>query len=439
MSSGNSTSFKYVVLGGGLGAGYAAREFVKRGLVPGELAIVGAEHELPYERPALSKAVLFNPKVRLPGFHTCVGSGGDRQNRDFYETHGIAMMLGENVVSADLVAKTLVTESGKTIVAKKALILATGASPVRLDMLPGANLKGVMYLRDYSSALALYDALHQNIGKTVLMIGGGYIGMEVAAAAATVGCKVRMIFPEDHLMPRLFTPEIASHYQAHYAAKGVELLMGGRICKEFLDDGTGAVRGVRVCRADEDTVVEGSLVVVGVGAKPNTGLFADQLKMDGRGGIVVDSSMKTSLDGVYASGDIVTFPLKMAGARLQRMEHVSHARSSATHAVKSIFGSVDEYDYLPYFYSRVFALSWQFYGDNRGDCVLIGDFAPKLAAFWIEGGKVVGVFFESPSEQDTEAMQIIARTCPSVDTTALKLAASADEALAIVKKAAGLD
>jgi NAD(P)H-nitrite reductase large subunit len=102
-------------------------------------------------------------------------------------------------------------------------------------MLPGANLKGVMQLRDYCSALALYDALQKTIGKTMLMIGGGYIGKEVAAAAATVGCKVRMIFPEDHLMPRLFTPEIASQYQGHYEAKGVELLMDGRICKEFLD------------------------------------------------------------------------------------------------------------------------------------------------------------------------------------------------------------
>jgi monodehydroascorbate reductase (NADH) len=79
-------------------------------------------------------------------------------------------------------------------------------------MLPGANLKGVMHLHDYCSALALYDELQKNIGKTVLMIGGGYIGKEVAAAAATVGCKGKMIFPENHLMPRLFTPEIASQY-----------------------------------------------------------------------------------------------------------------------------------------------------------------------------------------------------------------------------------
>ncbi len=432
ISSMSTASYKYVVLGAGNSAGYVAREFKARGVAPGELCLVGEEPVHPYERPALSKAVLMKDNVRLPGFHTCVGGGGERQTPEWYADNGIETMLGEKVTSVDLKSKSITTESEKTITATDALILATGASPIYLSRLEGANLDGVMYLRDNDQALKLYDALQKTKGKTVIVVGGGYIGLEVTAAAVTVGCKVKMLFPEEYVMPRLFTPEIAALYEKVYKDKGVEFLNNGRLCKAFVGNSEGKVCGVKFCKDEVEDVVDGDLVVVGVGARPNTLLFKDQLKMDARGGVQVDGKLQTSVPGVYAIGDIATFPLKMYGGRPVRMEHVVNARQTAKHAVGAIYGDTDDYDYLPYFYSRVFDLSWKFYGDSKGECLVVGGFDPKLLAVWVDEGKVNGVFMESPSDEDVAAMQKIARERPEIDVAAFKSSGDIDSAMKIM-------
>lgn len=258
--------------------------------------------------------------------------------------------------------------------------------------------------------------------------------MEVAAAAAIVGCKPKMIYPEEHLMPRLFFDSLAEKYEQFYQSKGIKFFSNGRLCEAFLGDDSGKVRGIRVCKDDKKEDISGSLCVVGVGARPNVSLFEGQLEMD-KGGIKVDSSFKSSNPDVYAIGDIATFPLKKYGGKSTRMEHVAHARQSATHVIKALFGSTEEYDYLPYFYSRVFNLSWQFFGDNVGEPYLFGNMEPKLSAFWIDGSQVNGVFMESPNEEDTAAMKAIATKQPTVDMAALKAATTADEALKIVANA----
>lgn len=427
-----TATYKYVILGAGNSAGYAARQFVQDGsLKPNDLCLVGAEPYHPYERPALSKAVLMKKAVRLPGFHTCVGGGGDRQAPEWYQEHGIVTVLGKPVVAVDAANKQLTLEDGQLITASHALILATGADPIKLTRTEGHNLNGIHYLRDNDQAVALYDALQANIGKTVIVVGGGYIGMEVSAAALSVGCKVKMIFPEAHIMPRLFTPEIAVHYEKVYEEKGAVLLKNGRLCKAFLGDDDGNIRGVRMCQNGQgDIEEEGSLVVVGVGARPTTALYKDQLEMDERGGIVVDSSLKTSVDGVYAIGDIATFPLKIYNDRPVRVEHVKNARQSAAHAVKAIVTpAADPYDYLPYFYSRVFHLSWQFYGDNVGECIVVGDFNPQLLAVWVqEDGNVKGIFMESPSAEDSGNMTKIAREGKIIDKDEFKKSSSVEDA-----------
>ncbi|CAN8075493.1 unnamed protein product [Agarophyton chilense] len=429
MASAAST-FKYVILGAGNAAGYAARQFVQSGLKPDELCLVGSEPYYPYERPALSKGVLMNPKARLPGFHTCVGSGGDRQPPEWYKQHGIASKLGKPVVKFDAAAKTVVVEGGETVCATEALILATGAQPIQLTKTEGHNLKGIHYLREYDQGVALADALQANKHKWVMVVGGGYIGMEVAAAALTVGCKVKLVFPEDHLMSRLFTPEIAAHYEKVYQEKGVVFLNKGRLCKAFLGDADGHVRGAKICQEGKpDFDEEASLVVVGVGARPETALYKDQLLMDERGGVITDPSLRTSVGGVYAIGDIANYPLKMYGNRPQRTEHVQNARETAAHAVKAIMNDNSEsYDYLPYFYSRVFDLSWQFFGDNVGECVVVGDFDPQLLAVWVKDGKLIGVFMEHPSDDDTANMKKVARSQPAVDVDALGKSSSVEEA-----------
>lgn len=424
-----TSTYKVVVLGGGNAAGYVAKSLVEAS-PDTSLCIVGREEVLPYERPALSKAFLFaDPPARLPGFHTSVGGGGVRQDAAWYADAGVDVKLSTEVTGVDVATKTLTTAAGDTVVAEDALIIATGAAPIALTKTPGWELDGVYTLRENAEGLRLYDALKAAKGEPVVVVGGGYIGMEVAAAAATMGCQVKMIYPDKHMMPRLFTPEIASHYEKYYTDKGIELLYDGRLCEEILGDDDGKVRGVIMCKDGEKTEVAAKVVVVGVGAKANTQLVEGAVDMEA-GGIKVNGSLESSAAGVYAIGDVATFPLAMTGG-MTRMEHVQNARETAAHAVASILGKASgDYDYLPYFYSRVFDLGWKFYGRNEGTSVTVGNLKDGLASVWVDGGKAVGVFMEGGSDADTAAMVALARKCPAVDVEALKAATSAAELLA---------
>lgn len=426
-------TYKYVIIGAGNAAGYAARQYVSLEGPVNSLCIVGEEPALPYERPALSKAVLTNPKVRLPGFNTCVGGGGDRQTADWYAEKGIQTITSGKVTSVDTSSKSAKLEDGKTVTATDAMIVATGAVPIHLTRTPGHDLSGISYLRNNADALKLYDELQAHIGKKVAIIGGGYIGMEVAAAAVIVGCEVTMIFPEAHMMSRLFTAEIAQPYEDFYKGKGVTFVNDGALGKAFLPDDSGtAVRGVLVGREGQpDEEVPASLVIVGVGARPETNLLKGQVDTDERGGVLVNGSLETSAKGVYAIGDIASFPLKLYNDRVARMEHVQNARDMATHVMNAVVsGDKSAYDYLPYFYSRVFNLSWQFFGDNAGLCSVVSEFDgqalldwteakgkhPQMIAIWTNADSVLqGVFMESPTADDTANMKRVARERPTVD------------------------
>lgn len=443
----STDSFKYVVVGAGNAAGYVARHFVLNDAPPNSLCLIGAEPVLPYERPALSKAFLTNDAVRLPGFHTSVGGGGDRQTAEWYESKSISTILAQSVTEFDASSKAVTLADGRVISATDALIFATGAAPIVLSRTPGHDLRGIHYLRDNADGLALADALRANVGKKVVVIGGGYIGMEVTAAAVTVGCKVTMVFPEDHMMPRLFTPEIAAAYEQVYKDKGVAFVNGGYLGKAFLGDG-GDVRAVAVAGPDgADLEIEASLVVVGVGARPNTALLKGKVELDERGGALVDGALQTSQPGVYAIGDIATFPLRMYDNRRARMEHVQNARDMAAHVANVVCkGATEAYDYLPYFYSRVFHMAWQFFGDNQGECHVVSELDaatlrewkgegkhPQMLAVWVEkGGALQGIFMESPSPDDTANMKRIARERPVVDVDAFNKCTTVEAAWKVI-------
>jgi len=277
MSSAESKNYKYLILGGGNAAGYAARALVAKGVGKSEAAIVSREEVAPYERPALSKAFLFaDPPARLPGFHTCVGGGGDRQAPEWYEENGVDLILNEEIASADLGDKKLTSKAGTEFGFDK-LVIATGCSPIILSKLEGAGLKGIHYLRENADALQLYDSLQAHKGEDVLVIGGGYIGMEVAAAAAIVGCKPKMIFPDSHMMSRLFSASMADKYESFYREKGIEFYKNGYRCEAFVGDEDGNLSGVKVSLDGKEEVIPGKICIVGVGARPNSHLFSDQV------------------------------------------------------------------------------------------------------------------------------------------------------------------
>ena len=215
------------------------------------------------------------------------------------------------------------------------------------------------------------------------------------------------------MMSRLFTPDMADYYERFYASKGIHFEKNNVVTAfEAGADGRVAAAVLR-----SGARVPCGLVVAGTGARPRTALFEGQLKTADRplGGILVDATLASSHPDVFAAGDVAAFPLQREGGRLVRQEHVVHARQSAAHAMRGMMGAPGTYDYLPYFYSRVFSLSWVFYGRQAGEVATFGDLgqAGKWGAFWVEGGKCVGAFLESGSPEENAAVKKVAETCPA--------------------------
>ncbi|KAL2528970.1 putative monodehydroascorbate reductase [Forsythia ovata] len=410
-------AFVYVILGGGVAAGYAAHEFVKRGVSQGELCIVSEELVAPYERPALSKGYLLpEAAARLPSFHCCVGANEEKLTPKWYKEHGIELILGTRVKSADLKRKTLLTATGETI-SYKFLIVATGARALKLEEfgVNGLDADNVCYLRDLADANKLVDVMKSCGGGNAVVIGGGYIGMECAASLVINKLNVAMVFPEAHCMARLFTPKIASYYEEFYESKGVKFIKGTMLSSfDFNSDGK-----VTAVNLKDGNKLPADMVVVGIGIRPNTSLFEGQLTMD-KGGIKVNGKMQSSNSSVYAVGDVAAFPVKIFG-ETRRLEHVDSARKSARHAVAAIMepDKTGEFNYLPFFYSRVFTLSWQFYGDNVGDVVHFGDFmGNSFGGYWINKGHLVGSFLEGGTKEQYEAIAQTTRLKPAIQDSA---------------------
>ncbi|XP_040990286.1 monodehydroascorbate reductase, chloroplastic/mitochondrial isoform X2 [Juglans microcarpa x Juglans regia] len=437
---------EFVIVGGGNAAGYAARTFVEHGMADGRLCIVSKEllalffsqAYAPYERPALTKAYLFpldKKPARLPGFHTCVGSGGERQSPEWYKEKGIEMFYEDPVTSVDIEKQTLMTNSGK-LLKYGSLIIATGSTTSRFPEKIGGNLPGVHYIRDVADADSLISSLER--AQKVVVVGGGYIGMEVAAAAVGWKLDTTIIFPESHLLQRLFTPSLARRYEELYQEYGVKFLKGVSI-KNLEAGPDGRVAAVKL---GDGSTIEADTVIIGIGAKPAVSPFESVHLNTTVGGIQVDGQFRTSIPGIFAIGDVAAFPLKIYD-RIARVEHVDHARRSAQHCIKALLSAqTHTYDYLPYFYSRVFEYEgsprkiwWQFFGDNVGETIEIGNFDPKLATFWIDSGKLKGVLLESGSTEEFQLLPKLARRQPFVDKSRLQNASSVEEALEVARTA----
>ncbi|CAK9155058.1 unnamed protein product [Ilex paraguariensis] len=410
-------AFVYVILGGGVAAGYAALEFVKKGVSHGELCIISEEAVVPYERPALSKGFLLpEDPARLPSFHTCVGSNEERLTPKWYKENGIELVIGTRVKSADVRRKTLLTATGETI-SYQILIIATGARALKLEEfgVTGSDAENVCYLRDLADATRLVNVMQCCSGGDAVVIGGGYIGMECAASLVINKINVTMVFPEAHCMARLFTSKIASYYEDFYKSKGVKFIKG-TVLSSFDFNPVGKVTAVNL---RDGSRLPADMVVVGIGIRPNTSLFEGQLTLE-KGGIKVNGRLQSSNSSVYAVGDVATFPVKLFG-ETRRLEHVDSARKSAKHVVAAIMepDKIGEFDYLPFFYSRVFTLSWQFYGDGVGEVVHFGDFSGNtFGAYWVSKGHLIGSFLEGGTKEEYEAIAKATRMMPAIEDLA---------------------
>ncbi|KAL8248695.1 hypothetical protein R6Q59_005563 [Mikania micrantha] len=424
--------FVYVILGGGVAAGYAALEFAKKGVSHGELCIISDEPVAPYERPALSKGFLHpEAPARLPGFHTCVGANEERLTPTWYTKHGIELMLGTRVEFVDTRSKTLHTTT--EFITYKFLIIATGARALKLEEMGinGSNAENVCYLRDLGDATKLVNMMGMWRGGNAIVVGGGYIGMECAASLVMNKINVTIVFPGSHCMGRLFTPRIASYYEDFYKSKGVNFIKGTSL-SSFVFNSQGKVTGANL---KDGRCLQADMVVVGIGARPNTSLFEGRLTFE-NGGIKVNSQMQSSNPSVYAVGDIASFPIKLFGDA-RRLEHVDAARKTAKQAVCAIMEpkTISDLDYLPFFYSRAFTLAWQFYGDSVGEVIHFGDFSGgKFGAYWVNNGRLVGCFLEGGENEEYVAVANAIRLKPVVSDLGGLERAGLDFVMAVSRK-----
>jgi NADPH-dependent 2,4-dienoyl-CoA reductase/sulfur reductase-like enzyme len=369
-----SQNEKFVIVGAGL-AGASAAETLRSEGFDGSIDLIGAEPHRPYIRPPLSKEYL---------------SGKDELEKafvhpeDWYATNNVNLRTGTTASSVDKVAHTVTLSDGESIHYDK-LLLTTGSSPRRLP-LPGTDLDGVYYLRTLDDSKALHSILEAG-GKRLVLIGSGWIGMEVAATAKTLGNDVTILERDPIPLAVALGDDLGQMFADVHEKQGVILRMSLTVAS--IVGAEGRVTGVRI---DGGEVVPADLVLVGIGAIPNVELAkAAGLEVDN--GIVTDQSMRTSDPDIYAAGDVANAYHPVAKMRL-RSEHWANALKGGPVAAKAMLGQSVSYDEIPYFYTDQFDIGMEYSGfgpmTKGAELVYRGDpDSHEFIVFWLAGGKVV--------------------------------------------------
>jgi NADPH-dependent 2,4-dienoyl-CoA reductase/sulfur reductase-like enzyme len=345
-----SRSVKYVLIGGGVAAGQAAKQ-IREADASGPTVIVGQEPYVPYDRPPLSKEFLRGDKPREQLFFDPPA---------FYRDHGIELVLGVAVREMDTARKTVRLTSGEVIAFEKALI-ATGGRPVQLKI-PGANLPGVHYLRTLDDSAAI--AAEAKPGRRAVIVGGGFIGLELAASLTQKGVHVAVVEAAPHVWARFADATLAGFFQDYCARKGVVFHTSERV-SEIRGDGRPAAVVTR-----DGLELPCEFVCIGVGIVPNVEL-AQMAGLAVDNGVVVNEFLQSSHPDVYAAGDVANYLDPVFGKR-RRVEHWGHAEYSGQLAGRNMVGAREPYDLLTYVWSDIFDLHLEFAGDeSEHDLVLV--------------------------------------------------------------------
>jgi 3-phenylpropionate/trans-cinnamate dioxygenase ferredoxin reductase subunit len=368
-----------VIVGAGL-AGAKAAETLRLDGFQGRIVLIGADSLRPYSRPPLSKGYLRGERERTSVFI---------HEASFYSEHDIELMVATRVT--DLIPGTAVirTDSDGPIKYDR-LLLATGARPRTLDV-PGSDLDGIHYLRTLGDADRLRYALKST--RRLAVIGGGWIGSEVAASARQMGVDVVLIDPKAYPLQTVLGPEVGKVFRDLHVEHGVELKLGTRIAS-FVGD--GPVEGVRTTAGE---IIEADLVLVGIGVKPRTELAAAaDLTLDN--GIAVDQHLETGLPGIFAAGDVASAWHPSLNRRL-RVEHWGTARDQGIIAGKNMLGAVQVYDRIPNFFSDQYDFGIEYVGhaDHWDRVVFRGDPTTRsFITFWLADGRVVAAMSANVSD-----------------------------------------
>lgn len=368
---------QFVIVGGGLAGATAAQTLREEGFA-GSIVLVGAEPERPYERPPLSKAYLMGSSDRDSTYvHPA----------DWYAAHDVTMLTGVRATSIDPAAHTVQTSDGAWLPYTK-LLLATGSTPRRLPV-PGAELDGVHYLRTLADADRLSAGLAGN--PRVVVIGGGWIGLEAAAAARAANAEVTLIESATMPLQRVLGRAVAEIFVDLHEANGVRILTGTSV-----EEIRGANRVESVQLAD-GTTLPADVVVIGIGVWPNVDLAMDAgLAVDD--GVLTDASLRTSDPDIYAAGDIASVAHPTLHRRL-RVEHWANARETGATAAKAMLGQPAEHDRIPYFYTDQYDLGMEYRGHAepgdfdqvvfRGSTKVVDGSSPSVIVFWLRDSRVL--------------------------------------------------
>ncbi len=321
-----------LIIGGGQ-AGAQAIDTLRREGYQGRLVLIGDEPELPYQRPPLSKKYLSGEMAadRLPFRH-----------RSFYEEHRVELRLGNRAARLDAAARQVELADGETLSYDR-LLLCLGAESRRITC-PGAALLGVHYLRGLADVGPIQIGFKPR--SRIVIIGGGYIGLEAAATARKMGCEVTVLEMADRIMNRVVAPCVSQYFAQEHAAHGVNILCDTRVVRL---EGEG--RAERVVCAD-GTSHEADLVVVGIGAVATTAL-ASEAGLACDNGIVVDEFCRSSDAAIFAAGDCTNHPSPRYGRRV-RLESVDNAFEQAKTAALNMLGREVAHDRVPWFWSDQF-------------------------------------------------------------------------------------
>ncbi|MCX5512700.1 ferredoxin reductase [Kaistia algarum] len=344
---------RMLIIGAGEAGARAAMALRENGFA-GTVTIIGDEPHLPYERPPLSKSVLAaESEPAAPFIHT----------EARLAEQDIAIVHGTEATSIDRAGHTVTTANG-AIFPYDRLLLATGAKARRLR-LDGAGPDNVLYLRTFREALALRSRLMP--GSRLVLIGGGFIGLELAAAARLRGCDVTVIEMAPRLLARAVPADMAARIAARHEAAGVRLILGAGI--ERIE---GDITGHAVLLSDGERVpCDG--IIAGIGAVPETEL-AEAAGLAIENGIKADERLQTSDPDIFAAGDCCSFPLALYGGRRIRLEAWRNAQDQGNHAARSMLGASEPYDAVPWFWSDQYDLTLQIAGlPDEGSETIIRD------------------------------------------------------------------
>jgi 3-phenylpropionate/trans-cinnamate dioxygenase ferredoxin reductase subunit len=399
----------FLLVGGGQAAASCAGELRRRG-AEGSVLLVGREPEPPYERPPISKEYLRGDAERADAYVN---------PPEWYGENGVELLTGRNVLALDPVAKTAKIQGGEEVAFGQAL-LATGAM-VNILRVEGAENEGIHYLRAFGNA----DAIRADAEKAehVVLIGGSYIGCEVAASLTAGGTKCSIVAIEEVALSRTFGPDAGRWFQARLEEHGVSF-HGGETLSAYEGDGR-----VSAVLTESGLSLECNLVVVGAGVKADA-MLAQRAGLEVDNGIVCDAKLQTSAPGIYAAGDCCNYDSVVHGRRI-RVEHWDVAMQQGMHAAANMLGDDRDYDVVPYFFSDLAdwasleyvgpASEWdtEIWRGDRDE----GEFS----VWYLKGGRVAGALSVGRSEDLAEARRLLAE---GTDVSgALDLIADADSDL----------